>query len=181
MESIKSKQLNLLFPNTYALGQIIPGFLPEIVFHCLEELVVWISVFLLIRLCFSQLSLVGSTLLHVETWHSSIWKCIYSVSVRNKQQQNCWNSEEHCLSSGTAQSIFILLQRTNFHSVTQSSLCRQCLQCLSLRILPAFLSCLSFSYSLLSLLSLFSLSLSSLSLIFPSSFLAFFYLVFIQI
>lgn len=152
----------MLFPNIYALGQIIPGFLPEIKFNYLEELVVWISVFLLIRLCFSQLSLVGSTLLHFETWHSRIWKCIYSVSVRNKQQQNCWNSEEHCLSSGIVQSIFVVLQRTYFYSVTQCSLCRQCLPFLSLCIFPTFLSYLSFFYSLLSLLSFFSLTLSSL-------------------
>ena len=66
MASIKSKQLNFLFPNIYALGQIIPGFLPEIKFNYLEELVVWISAFLLIRLCFSQLSLVGFTLLYFE-------------------------------------------------------------------------------------------------------------------
>lgn len=162
MANIKSKQLNFLFPNIYALGQIIPGFLPEIKFNYLEELVVWISVFLLIRLCFSQLSLVGFTLLHFETWHSSIWKCIYSLSVRNKQQQNRWNSEEHCLSSGIAQSISVVLQRPYFYSVTHGILCRQCLQFLSLCILPTFPSYFSFFYSLLSSLSLFSLTLSSL-------------------
>lgn len=39
---------------------------------------------------------------------------MYSFRERNKQKHNCWNSEELCFSSVTAQTICLVLQRTSF-------------------------------------------------------------------
>lgn len=77
MASLKSKQPNLLFQGLYAYGQRIPAFLLKIkckLYGGVDDL----SFGILIWFCFSQLSLVGSILLPFGTWHSSIWKCIYS-------------------------------------------------------------------------------------------------------
>ena len=47
---------------------------------------------------------------------------MYLFRQRKKLQHNCWNSEELCLSSVTAQSIFLVLQRTSFYTVIQEQL-----------------------------------------------------------
>lgn len=52
----------------------------------MEGLIMWLSEFLSIWPCFSQLSLVGSILLPFGTWHSSIWKSIYSGKETNSNK-----------------------------------------------------------------------------------------------
>lgn len=71
------------FKASVLLGKDFPCFCQKWSANYMKGLIIWVSVFLLIWLCFSQLSLVGSILLPFGTWHSSIWKCIYSGKGKN--------------------------------------------------------------------------------------------------
>jgi len=83
--SLKSKQPNLLFQSFYAFGQRISVLLPKMKFKLYGGFD-YLSFCILIWLCFSQLSLVGSVLLPLGTWHSSIWKCTYSGKETNSNK-----------------------------------------------------------------------------------------------
>lgn len=120
MASLKGKQLNLLFQSIYAFGQRIPGFLPKTKFKlfgavgCLHFSVSFSQALFLLAVI-SQLYF--TTFWDLALKHLQMY--LFGQYKKQQQQQNCWNSEELWLSSGTAQSIFFVLQRTYFYTATQ--------------------------------------------------------------
>lgn len=84
--SVKSKQLHLLFQSFYAFGQRISVLLTKMKFQLyggVDYVTFCISFILAL---FFKLSLVGSILLPFGTWHSSIWKSVYSGKETNSNK-----------------------------------------------------------------------------------------------
>ena len=117
--SVKSKQLNLLFQSFYAFGRRISVLLTKMKFQLyggVDYVTFWISFNLALFF-----TVVISWFYFITFWDLALEHLeIYLFRERNKQQQNCWNSGRHCSSSGTAQSICFVLQRTSRTALQES-------------------------------------------------------------